>query len=292
MRVTEGMRYGVTERALADLRSRQAAVTEEVSSGRRVGDPSDDPVAASELTRLAGRLARTEDYQRTIGRVRADLSLSERTLDSASALMVRAQELAIQGANGSLSADDRRMLAEEVSALQLQLRSFANTRGTRGYLFSGNLTETPSFSETGVYQGDAAVHRVDVAPGVELGVTVSGDEAFGPAGGADAFQALESLHAALQAGGEDQVAASLEGLEAARAQIVGVQAEAGLILNRLDSSEEALGRSQLEMQKRSSELGDTDPFAALSELTSLTTTLEQAIAVARTTLSSGRFWLE
>ena len=44
--------------------------------------------------------------------------------------------------------------------------------------------------------------------------------------------------------------------------------------------------SALETEKSRSSLGDIDPFAALSELTQLSTTLEQAIAVARTTLNS------
>jgi flagellin-like hook-associated protein FlgL len=58
-------------------------------------------------------------------------------------------------------------------------------------------------------------------------------------------------------------------------------------MNRLDSADEALSTTALELDRRRSSLGDVDPFSALSELNQLSTTLQQAIAVARQTLGSG-----
>lgn len=287
MRVTENMRFASAQRSISALRSRQADLTNQITSGNRIGAPSDDPIAAARLTRLAAQASRTADYRATIDTVRSDIRLSESTLAEASSLIVRAQELAMQGANGSLNAEDRRTLATEVEALQAQFLSTANTRGSRGSLFSGNRTDTPTLSTTGAYQGDDAEHEVEIAPGVTAVVTVSGAEAFTAAGGVDAFASLSALHAALQSGDGEQVARTLGNLEASRAQIVRAQAKSGLIMNRLDSADEALSVTALELDRRSSELGEVDPFSALSELSQLTTTLEQAIAVARNTLNTG-----
>ncbi len=287
MRVTDNMRFTSAQRSLAALRSRHAQLTNQITSGSRVSAPSDDPVAAARMTRLAAQASRTADYRATIDTVRSDIRLSESTLAEAAGLMVRAQELAMQGANGSLTAEDRRTLAEEVEALQSQFVATANTRGGRGFLFSGNRTDTAALSPTGTYQGDGEEHAVEVSPGVTAAVTVSGAEAFTAAGGVDAFATLGALRAALLAGDGAQVADTLGNLEASRAQIVRAQAKSGLIMNRLDAADEALSVTALELDRRRSELGEVDPFSALSELSQLTTTLEQAIAVARNTLGTG-----
>jgi flagellar hook-associated protein 3 FlgL len=284
MRITDNMRFDSVQRSLSALRSRQAELTNQVSSGSRLGAPSDDPIAAAGLARLSAQAARTADYRATISTVRSDITLSEANLAEASGLMVRAQELALQGANGTMSSADRKMLAGEVASLQEQLVSTANARGSRGSLFSGNLTDKAALSSSGVYQGDDQAQQVELAPGVVAGVTVTGAEAFTAAGGTDAFATLTALRLALESDDAAQVAATLGSIESSRSQIVRVQAKAGLIMNRLDSADEALSVTGLELDRRRSALGDVDPFSALSELSQLSTTLEQAIAVARNTL--------
>jgi flagellar hook-associated protein 3 FlgL len=286
MRITDNMRFSSVQQTLGQLRTRQADLTNQISTGRRINAPSDDPVAAARLTRLNAKAARTADYQSTIATVRADISLGESTLAQASQLMVHAHELAVQGANGALTAEDRATMAAEVSALQEQLVSSANTRGIRGYLFSGSQTSTPAMTSAGVAQGDGAEHEVEISPGVRTRVSVTGSRAFSAEdGGTDAFAALETLRQGLINNDTAQITSSLDIIEKSRSQIVRVQAESGLILNRLDSADEALAISALETQKQTSDVADVDPFAAISELTQLNTSLEQAIAIARTTLN-------
>jgi len=287
MRITDNMRFDSVQRNLSSLRSRHAQVMQQVTTGRKIQAPSDDPVAAARLMRLNARAARTADYQATIKAVRADIESSEGQLAEASQLMVRAHELAIQGANDALSPNDRSALAIEVEALQEQLLATANARGQRGYLFSGSQVKTPTLSGAGAFQGDAFEHEVEISPGVRTRVSVSGSEAFTAAGGVDAFQTLENLHQALLSNDASQISATLGDIETSRSQMVRVQGQAGLIMNRLDTADEALSVTALELAKQDSDVGDVDPFAAISELTQLSTTLDQAIAVARQTLTVG-----
>lgn len=288
MRITDNMRYGQVQRNLANLRSRHATLSNQISTGRQILAPSDDPVAAAKLMRLDARAARTRDYRDTIAAARADISLSESTLAEASGLMVRAHEIAVQGANDTLSAQDRAALATEVESLQKQLLVTANARGQRGYLFSGSQVTTAALSGTGTYQGDDSDHEIEISPGVRTRINVTGADAFTAAGGTDAFATLENLRQALLSNSGPQISGTLGDIESSRSQMVRVQAEAGLIMNRLDTAEEALGATALELLRQDSALGDVDPFAAISELTRLSTTLEQSIAVARQTLTIGR----
>jgi flagellin-like hook-associated protein FlgL len=160
-----------------------------------------------------------------------------------------------------------------------------NSHSEDGFLFSGNHSDTAALSASGDYQGDAAEHEVEISPGVTTAVSVTGSEAFSAAGGVDAFATLNALRQALESGDGAAVAATLGNLESSRSQIVRVQAKTGLMMNRLDSSDEALSVTALELNRRRSEIADVDPFSALSELSQLSTTLEQAIAVAQKTLS-------
>lgn len=286
MRISDNMRFQTVQRSLADLRSRHAQVANQVATGRRVIAPSDDPVAAAELTRIQTRLTRTQDFRNTIQSVRSDASLSESTLAQASDFMVRAHEIAIQGANDTLSSKDRASLAVEVAALKEQMLATANTRGTRGYLFSGSQTTTATLSPTGAFQGDDQQHQVEIAPGVTSTVTVSGATAFTAAGGVDAFATLDALEQALRSDDGKAVAATLGDLESSRDQIVRQQAQAGMIMNRLDTADQALSVTDLELSKRQADLGEADPIESLTELSKLSNALEQAIGVARITLNT------
>jgi len=288
MRITDNMRFGSVQRSLASLRSRHATLTNQLSSGRKILAPSDDPVAAAKLTKLSARAQRTQDYQNTISAVRADIELSEGTLNQASQLMVRAHELAIAGANDALSPSDRSALAVEAQSLREQMLATVNARGQRGYLFSGSATATPPFAADGTYQGNDIEHEVEISPGVRTRVSVTGSTAFTAAGGTDVFAALDALHTALLSNDASAISGTLEAIESSRQQIVRTQGQSGLIMNRLDTADEALGVTALELAKQDSALGDVDPFAAISELTQLSTTIEQSIAVARKTLTIGQ----
>ena len=287
MRITDNMRFASVQQSLASLRSRHATLANQLSSGSKILAPSDDPVAAAKLMRIQAQQSRTADFQNTIASVRADISMSESTLAEASGLMVRAHELAIQGANDALSPNDRSALAVEVEALQQQLVATANARGQRGYLFSGSQVSTAALSGTGAYQGDDDEHEIEISPGVRTRVSVTGAEAFTAAGGVDAFATLDRLKQALQSNDASAISATLGDLETSRSQMVRAQGKAGLIMNRLDTADEALSVTAFELTRQHSQVGDVDPFAAISELTQLSTTIEQSIAVARQTLTTG-----
>src|SRR5206468_3053879 len=118
---------------------------QQASSGIRVGKPSDDPIAAAELARLSASSSQTKAQLSTIDTVRGDAELTESSLSDASDIFVRLKELALQGANGNLSADERKSIGLEASGLKGALLSLSNARGQRGYLFSGSQVTTAAF---------------------------------------------------------------------------------------------------------------------------------------------------
>lgn len=287
MRITENMRYNQVNRSLSSLAGRQAEAAQRASTGQRVNAPSDDPIAAAELTRIAAQKARTEEFQRTVSNARSEAELAEGALGEAGDVFARAQEIAIQGANGTLGAAERESLADEVKSLRDHLVGLANTKTANGYVFGGDQTDTPPFNTAGVFSGNDEAHVVEISPGVTVRVNASGAGAFTAAGGVDVFASLSALETALRNNDGSAVSASLTNVEASRAQITQHRADSGLLLNRLDTTDSALAQASLALSGRKAEVGDADPFSAFSDLTKLTQSLEQAITVARTTLNVG-----
>lgn len=287
MRVTEGMKYSQVLSNLSNLTSQHAKAAQEASTGIRVGKPSDDPIAAAELARLSASSSQTKAHLSTIDTVRGDAELTESTLDGASDIFARLREIALQGANGDLTAENRKTLSVEVAGLKDSLLQLANARGTRGYLFSGSQVTTAAFDPAGVFQGDDEAHVVQIGNSTPTAVSTSGAEAFVIAGGRNVFADLQSLATAL---GTDDLAAirqSIDDVGASQAQLVNARARSGLVLSKLDASESVLSSLETEQQKRAQTAGAADPYESYTRVTSLAQSLERAIAVSRQILDLG-----
>ena len=287
MRITENMRYNQATRALQGAASRQAEAAKRASTGMRVTAPSADPVAAAELTRIAAQKARTEEFQKSVSYAKSEATLAEGALGEAGDLFARANEIALQGANGTLGDAEREGLADEVKSLRDHLVGLANTKTPNGYVFGGSATGAPPFSGTGVFSGNDEAHVVEISPGVTVRVNASGENAFTATGGVDVFASLNALEAALRNNDGTAVSASITNIEASRAQLTHHRSDSGLLMNRLDTTDSALTQANLALSGRQADVGEVDPYTAFSDLTKLTQSLEQAINVARTTLSLG-----
>ncbi|MCC6216254.1 MAG: flagellar hook-associated protein FlgL [Polyangiaceae bacterium] len=289
MRITDGARQAIVESSLARVRSDHARALETASTGARVLRASDDPVAAAELARSSARAARLESHQVTARTVRGDVELAESSLAQATDVLVRAREIATQAANGSYSAEDRQRMADEVGALREHLRSVANVRGSKGYLFAGSLTTTAPVDGTGAFVGDDTLARVDVAPGTTVTVGQSGRGAFARAGGRDVFADLAALEASLSTDDQAGVAASLDVLEQGERQLVDARAGAGLTLERLDVAETIGAEAGVALSAHVERVGAAPLPEAFSRLVSLESAFEQAVSVARRTLELSLF---
>ena len=290
MRVTENMRHASVTNNLSSVASRQAKAAQVAQTGIRVNAPSDDPIAAAELARLSASQNQIAARRSTVSSVRGDAELAETQLQSASDLMATAKELAMQGANGTLSAEQRTTLAGQIKDLKEALVGVANTKGAAGYLFGGLQTQSQPFSNTGAFSGDDGSHLVDIGNSTPTAVNASGAKAFTVAGGRDVFADLDTLYTALSSNDVAGVAGSLGNLDTSRAQITQAQAAAGTVINRLDASDAVLSAANLQAQKSTQEVGAADPAQAFSNLTQLNNSLQQVVSVAKTMLDISASW--
>ena len=98
-RVSSNQVYRTGIGSILEAQSKLSRIQEQVASGKRIQNPSDDPTAAAEIVRLRSELNRVEAYQRTADRAVSSLSFEESAVAGAESVLQRARELAVQGAN-------------------------------------------------------------------------------------------------------------------------------------------------------------------------------------------------
>ncbi len=127
----------------SQLETQQAML--EISSGRSVNQPSDNPTAAALLVENNDQATFNSGYLQSIGTVQGQLSTADSTLSSVVTALQRAISLGVEGANGTLSDSDRASIANELQGIQSQLVSLANASYEGRYVFAGTNTNTPPF---------------------------------------------------------------------------------------------------------------------------------------------------
>ncbi|MDH2068659.1 flagellar hook-associated protein FlgL [Pantoea sp. GD03673] len=232
MRISTNMIFEQQVRGITDSQASWLKVGEQLSSGRRVTNPSDDPIAASRAVILTQTQQQGEQYALARTFAEQGLSLEDNTLKGVTNGIIAAQGLIVNGSTGTLSDDDRGSIATQLEGIRAQLLNLANSKDANGrYIFAGYKTDSAPFVDTagtGVsYTGgnDAITQKVDTSR--TMTVAHTGDSIFmsitsnatkepdGSASETSVFKMLDSAIAALKVPQDDADAATKETFEAA-----------------------------------------------------------------------------
>ncbi len=140
MRVTELQTFGVLANNLARARARALEFQQQVSTGKLVRQPSDDPSAFNHIALDKTSLAAIEQWRRNIVFGRTRLDLSDTVLSRTSETLARVQQLAVQFRNDTNGPAERAVGAREVRQLFAQLQQYANTDLNGQPIFTGTST--------------------------------------------------------------------------------------------------------------------------------------------------------
>ncbi|GHA84263.1 flagellar hook-associated protein FlgL [Modicisalibacter luteus] len=157
-------------------------VGQQIASGRRVVNPSDDPQAASRAVGVSQSMAVSQQYADARVSARNALSQEESVLNSVSDSIASAKTLIVQAGNGTLTDADRASIATELKGIYENLLGQANvTNGNGTYLFGGYKDDAPPFVKNGgevTYQGSTNVRAQQVDSSRQMPVGNSGKEIF------------------------------------------------------------------------------------------------------------------
>jgi len=243
----------------------------QLSSGRRVQLPSDDPAASAEVTLNNQTQSEIDQFTQSVGTVRELVSTADSTLSSVVGALERAVSLGVEGATGTLSAENRASLQQEIDGIRDQVLSLANTTFRGAYIFAGtNVLPKPFVPDTNApsgtrYDGSQSVNLVQVGAGQTVTTGIPGDALFADAAG-DVFADLQLLSAALSNNDAAGTAAATTDLRAALAHVSNQRVVYGNVLNQLESQDTFLQHSKLLAQTREQELVGADEAEAITQL--------------------------
>jgi flagellar hook-associated protein 3 FlgL len=281
------------ERGAAQMSTVQNNLTQtqaKLAQGKQVINASDAPDQAASIQRLKSILNRQDSYQSSLNTVKNRLQGEESTLQSVSDLLVRAKEVAVQGANDTLNPGDRKALATEMQALRDQMLSLANTKDSNGnYLFAGSRVKQPAFSEDSsgvpIYKGDQTRMNVRVGEQRSIPINRTGTDAFVPVARTDTdgtsvgvgfFKVLDDLVAGLNGSKGPDVRRGVGELDNLQLGVSLAQAEVGTNLNVVDQQTAVIEDTTLNLKTTLSSIEDLDYASAITKMNQQMLSLEAA----------------
>lgn len=279
MRVTDSMMWASMQRNVARRQTDYAGAQQRAITGKRVALPSDDPQAYAQGRTELGNIARSTNYERTIGLTRPAMEQTESALYHTEDIMRRIRDIAIQGANDTLNATDRSKLVQELDGLHDQLVGIGNSTSGDRFIFGGYKDGSQPYDAAGVYTGDTGVQNVEISRGVTMPYGVTGEAVFGTAG-ADVFTAITNLQTALSNNNGAVASSTITEIDARFETVRAVHSQVGIYLNSLDISEAVVTKAKDTATARRSSLIDIDAAQSYSDLMRAQSALNAAIQIA------------
>ncbi len=185
VRISQNQFFSVLGSNLKANYAKLAALQNQVSSGKRINRPSDDPLGASVSFALRNTQADVERYSAAAADARTRLDEAAGLATDANTTLSSIRELVVRGMNDTLDGTARRTLATEIEQLGKELLGIANTKSDGRYLFGGTKTSTPPFAEVEVngvkrfvWQGGAGSARATIGAGDEIELGLPGSQLF------------------------------------------------------------------------------------------------------------------
>lgn len=275
MRVTTGMsqRHVLTD--LRRVQERLASAQSQVSGGKRIEKPSDDPLGAERAMRLSDQLETTKAYKTAVDESRNWLDATDTALGSLGDVVQRVRELTLQAANGSTTPAGRQSIKLEIDQLTEQVKTTLSGAFDGRHLFSGTATGTAPYSAaTGdAYQGDSAPVVRQIGPGVSVQVNITGDDVL-----AGLLPTLRTISAHLASNDVASLGTSdLHALDAGADTLTAKRAQVGAITNRVDAAGQRLDDVYDVTDAFLSKTQDADLPQALTDLSAQQNALQAAL---------------
>lgn len=276
--------------ALENLQQQQSTATLELGTGSTINKPSDNPAGAAQLIQIQDASNQMDSFEQSIGSINDQLSTADSTLNSVVTVLQRAISLGVEGANGTLSDADRAAISDELSGIQSQLVSLANTSYQGQFLFAGTAETQPyvvdATAPSGVsYKGNAGTNVVTIGNGYQVQVNLPGSQIFnGP--GADVFQAIHDLITALNT--NTGIPNAVTEVTNAYDYVTGQRVFYGNAMNQAQSQQTFLNTEKVNLSQQENVVAGADMAEVATQLssdqTAISATLSAIGSMPRTSL--------
>jgi flagellar hook-associated protein 3 FlgL len=271
--------------AIWQTQNQENTALQQMSSGKRVNVPSDDPLAAAQMIGNQAQSNRADQYLQNVDTLTNQLQTADTALGSAVTAVTQAITLGVQGSTGTLSSANRQQIVQNLQGIQSQLVQLANTAVGGNYLFGGTASTAPPYtldptnSSGVVYNGNSGTNTVQVADGLNLQTNMPGNQLFQNSAG-DIFGSLQGLITALQTGTASDARTATNQLRTAFDSLTGQRIFYGNAVNQLNSTQTFLQQEQVTLKSQANNLVGADLTKTAIDLTRAQTAHDAALAAA------------
>jgi flagellar hook-associated protein 3 FlgL len=285
MRVTQSMLANNMLRNLSSSYERLGKYQEQLTTGKKITRPSDDPVVAMKGIAYREDLARVKQYQGNIGEVHNWIDSADDALDKVGLALQRVQELVVQASTDTATPDDRKKIADEIDQIQKHIVDVANTKVGGKYIFNGADTLNPLFigypgDATFTVNGNQSDVEIEVFDGITLDVNIDGKTLFGDET-TGIIGMLNNLKTALNDPNStgNTIDGYLSQVEAQQNALLSARSELGAKQNRVEMMENRLATQEVITTKVMSNNEDIDYEKTITELISQESVHRAALGV-------------
>src|ERR1700681_708359 len=143
MRIATSTLYAQQTAAIDDQQALYASIGQQLSSGKQLTAPSDDPARIAQDLSLHTTIDETNQQSTNVQNAVSELTTTDSALSSLTSVLQSARQLAIQGSTGSLTVEQRKALGSQIDQLLQQAIAVGNTAYAGRYVFAGS-ANTPN----------------------------------------------------------------------------------------------------------------------------------------------------
>ncbi|MGG5255321.1 flagellar hook-associated protein FlgL [Neobacillus sp. SM06] len=282
MRITQSMLAANSLKNISNSYSRMSQLQNQLSTGKKITKPSDDPVVAMKGMYYRSDLVGVEQYKRNLSELHLWMDNSETGMSEANSVLQRVRELLVQGQNDTLSPSDRKAIAVEVGQLNQDLVKTANTQVAGKYIFHGtDVTnppvpqEDPPLVAANLTDSKINNYNVEVSKGVFLKANVNPANTFNQ----ELFDVVGKIQKALETDDSSGLQSLMAELDKVTTNLSTERSELGARTNRLDLVENRIGQQEVLANKVLSDNEDADIEKVIMDMTTQESVHRAALSV-------------
>lgn len=271
VRMTQNMMSRQSFSGMQTAMSRVAQAQEQLTTGRLINRPSDDPTGATSAMRIRSSLSTQQQLVRNADDAVGWLDQTDGTLGTMGTQISRARDIALQGANsGAMGPEARAALATEVDQIRAGLISSANSQYLDRPIFGGITAGEKAYNPDGTLADPAAIGTGSgvvrtVAEGERIRIDVEGPEVFGTSPNS-IFDNLAALSTALRNADTAGVTAAVGNLKADADRVVNIRSDIGARTVRVENARSVANDATLTLKNALSSVENVDLAKATVDL--------------------------
>jgi|SRR5664280_893707 len=274
-RITQQSVANVALRGLQTNLANMQNLQQQLSSGKQISQPSDDPAGTASSMALRSQNDADTQYLRNIDQASSRLNVTDNALTQLSDRLTAVRNLVVQSRDGALGTASESALSAQVTSIAAEITSLYNTTYLDRPVFGGTTASTTAVDATGTYVGNDAAVSTRISSDAVIRLDVPGTSV-----GANTVPAMLTQVATNIASATGASDTDLNNLDTALNQISEALGDVGARESRINTTKDMINAQQIDLAGRISSNEDIDVAKASMNLSSAQVSYQAALASA------------